>query len=294
MENKKRGPVTVPGKNNSSKNALRHGATAKRFINDQEKDRFEELLTSLNDHYQSNNPLIGLQLERIARVTIQLERIQNTIDALFEKSRAQSSLENNLMDALDIGTEQQLTMLLKSAGIPDASESTEKLLWDEVITCKLRPTKSQEDFLSMAPTLCEALYQEACNEGKTIEAYIQNKMKIIYPNMNKVTHFTVTFEDSPEIETELAHLTLEEAILSTDLDDIESAISLKLRDIQVKAVEKRKLEDFDKLLPIEAQATMPDLDQLDRLMRYQTTLQRQLSTTIGELMTLKKHDFLLF
>ena len=33
---------------------------------------------------------------------------------------------------------------------------------------------------------------------------------------------------------------------------------------------------------------MPDLDQLDRLMRYQTTLQRQLSTTIGELIALTK------
>ena len=288
MDNKKRGPVTVPGKNNSSKNALRHGATAKRFINDQEKDRFEALLTSLNNHYQSNNPLIGLQLERIARVTIQLERIQNTIDALFEKSRAQSSLENNLMDALDIGTEQRLDMLLKSAGIPNAQEFTEKLLWDEVITCKLIPPKSQEEFLSMAPTLCARLYQEACQERKTIEAYIQKEMKLINPNRNQVPHFTVTFDDSLESETELTNLTLEEAILSTDLNDIESAISLKLRDIQVKATEKRKLEDFDKLLPIEEQATMPDLDQLDRLMRYQTTLQRQLSTTVGELIALTK------
>ena len=81
MENKKRGPVTIPGKKVSSKNAIKHGATAKGFINDKERDRYEELISDLTDHYESSNPLIGLQLERIARVTIQLERIQNTIDA---------------------------------------------------------------------------------------------------------------------------------------------------------------------------------------------------------------------
>lgn len=34
----------------------------------------------------------------------------------------------------------------------------------------------------------------------------------------------------------------------------------------------------------------PDLDELDRLMRYQTTLQRQLSTAIGELLALTKNQ----
>ena len=239
MDNKKRGPVTVPGKNNSSKNALRHGATAKRFINDQEKERFEELLTSLNDHYQSSNPLIGLQLERIARVTIQLERIQNTIDALFEKSRAQSSLENNLMDSLNIGTEQRLNGLLKSLGMDDSSDSTEKLLWDEVIACKLIPPKSQEDLLTMAPILCEELYKQACLKRKNIQEYVNEEMKKVNANSNQIQNLIVNLVKPSYKKIDTQDLTLEEAILSTDLDDIKSAISWKLRGIQVKEVEKR-------------------------------------------------------
>jgi hypothetical protein len=47
--------------------------------------------------------------------------------------------------------------------------------------------------------------------------------------------------------------------------------------------------DFKKLLPSEEESIMPDLDQTDRLMRYQTTLQRQLSTSIGELLALTKN-----
>jgi hypothetical protein len=48
------------------------------------------------------------------------------------------------------------------------------------------------------------------------------------------------------------------------------------------------MADFRKLGPIEEQATTPDLDQIDRLIRYQTTIQRQLSTAIGELLALTK------
>ena len=59
-------------------------------------------------------------------------------------------------------------------------------------------------------------------------------------------------------------------------------------EITKKESELKKLQDFEKLLPIEEEATTPNLDQLDKLMRYQTTLQRQLSTTIGELMALTK------
>jgi hypothetical protein len=51
----------------------------------------------------------------------------------------------------------------------------------------------------------------------------------------------------------------------------------------------KKFSDFAKLLEIKEFSTTPDLDQLDRLMRYQTTLQRQLSTAIGELLALNKN-----
>ena len=91
-DNKSTGPRTNEGKEISSKNALRHGATAKGFISDSERERFANLLTELAQYYPSKNPLIHLQLERIAKITVQLERIQDTIAASFEKSRAQTNV----------------------------------------------------------------------------------------------------------------------------------------------------------------------------------------------------------
>lgn len=53
-------------------------------------------------------------------------------------------------------------------------------------------------------------------------------------------------------------------------------------------VRTQKIVDFRKLGPIEEQTRTPDLDQLDFLMRYQTTIQKQLSTAIRELLALTK------
>ena len=72
------------------------------------------------------------------------------------------------------------------------------------------------------------------------------------------------------------------------MERLEKATNWKFHAILRARTEANKIEDFNTLLPIEEHATMPDLDQLDKLMRYQTSLQRQLSTTIGELLSLNK------
>ena len=77
MENKRRGPITIPGKKVSSRNATKHGGTSPKLINEDEQNRYEGLLTGLEKEYSSTNPLTHLQIKRIARITIQLERIHS-------------------------------------------------------------------------------------------------------------------------------------------------------------------------------------------------------------------------
>ena len=49
-----------------------------------------------------------------------------------------------------------------------------------------------------------------------------------------------------------------------------------------------KIDEFQTLLAHHERSTTPTLDELDRLMRYQTTLSRQLSTATGELLKLNE------
>ena len=70
---------------------------------------------------------------------------------------------------------------------------------------------------------------------------------------------------------------------NTNCWDFEGSRKWHGQEIMRMIVRTQKIADFRKLGPIEEQTTTPGLDQLDRLMRYQTTIQRQLSTAIGEL-----------
>ena len=49
-----------------------------------------------------------------------------------------------------------------------------------------------------------------------------------------------------------------------------------------------KIKEFREILPIVQQANLPNLDVLDKLMRYQTSLNNQLSKQMGELIELEK------
>ena len=81
------GPRTAAGKARASKNATKHGATSSTPINVHEHEFYETFLGQLRAQYQSSNPLITLQLERIANLKVQLERTQTAISALHEIER---------------------------------------------------------------------------------------------------------------------------------------------------------------------------------------------------------------
>jgi len=63
-------------------------------------------------------------------------------------------------------------------------------------------------------------------------------------------------------------------------------IQVVQRDL-MKAVESEsKIKEFREILPIVQQANLPNLEVLNKLMRYQTNLNNQLSKKMGELMEL--------
>jgi hypothetical protein len=84
-------------------------------------------------------------------------------------------------------------------------------------------------------------------------------------------------------------LDMKEAILKTSLSTLQKAAIWFAGAYYRHYATLTKLTEFTDLLPTERESAIPNLDMLDKLMRYQTTLQRQLSTAIGELLILKKN-----
>ena len=229
MQNKKTGPVTSPGKEASSKNALKHGATSPKLINEAEQDRYKILITGLTKAYSSDNPLIQLQLVRIARISIQLERIQNTIDALFEKSRAHSNLEKNLMEFLGVSPEKRIEAILQRNGITSSSSDTDNAINQEIIANKISAPQSQQEFLETAPLFCAQLFKNASLEKQTIEDYIHNMERT---NDNKTgipSQIRIIYVDPNDAKKDNArkNTTVEESILETSLNNIKKALNYK-------------------------------------------------------------------
>ena len=88
-------------------NATTHGARAKHFINQDEQQAYQLFLEALQLQYPSKNPLVMMQLDRIANFKIQADRIQRSIDATFAASELKQSSNEILMDLLEMDKDQK-------------------------------------------------------------------------------------------------------------------------------------------------------------------------------------------
>jgi hypothetical protein len=84
-----RGPVTVQGKINSSRNSTRHGILAQTIVLDSEsKARFEQLLSSYTAEFQPRTPAEATLVERMAMATWRQLRVCHIQRADFDLEMA--------------------------------------------------------------------------------------------------------------------------------------------------------------------------------------------------------------
>lgn len=292
MNNSNGGPVTEQGKSTSSKNALKHGATSKHFINENEVREYEQLLLKLQKTYTSDNPLVSMQLERIAKIKIQLERINQVINASFEMAEIQKNIDVILMDQLQMSEDQQA----------QAREMTEVNMNLDLIINEARMNASKElsqlqferfdnpqAFLDQAPQYCQYLYEKAKEHQVPISTYIgyEASMNDSQNDLEAKLHMKlIKYINFEEKFNPLQNIT--EAILTTPLQDLlNGAKAIASTIYKMKQIDS-KLFLFNQLRNVDQSPVSLDFDVLDKLYRYQTTLQRQLSTCIGELLELNK------
>ena len=290
MQNKKTGPVTAPGKETSSKNALKHGATSPKLINEAEQERYKNLLVSLSKYYPSDNPLIELQLVRIAKITIQLERIQNVIDASFKKSRTRANTAAKVMETFS----QQNSQVEEMAGrLFDAKNSSDlektRAIAFELINAKeIKEIESIEGFVETLPLLSAYFEEKEKTEKKSTKELLISEVAN-FSDIHK--QYCNAIRENDEIEKIL---------------DTSSVKSLAVKDPKLGLLKmfalwhSKLLKDFfvgpeaglsvQESIYLEEEAMLPDAQEMDRLMRYQTTLQRQLSSAVGELIAIRKID----
>ena len=289
------GPASLIGKAISSKNALKEGATAKHFINEEEKEQFEDICSNLKKTYPSSNFLVNMQIKRLARLYILLERINNIIDARFVLSRSDSKSLDSLQKRLDIN-ESEMSVLSKmylgEINEEDLNQFAEKKAFKELPLIALqRKFISQQEYLDKTPEFCRFLYEEATEKKLSIKEYIdlvsESNIKKDKGIPSSIKIIFVDPKDKIKKEQKEENI-LENSILNTSLDDLQRVSDWFGGEYARTFKTLTKFENFMDLYSTEKESSAPDFDELDKLMRYQTALQRQVSTSIGELLALTK------
>lgn len=94
------GPKSESGRATSTKNALTHGARSKGLIGESEKLDYQNFLDALKHQYPSDNPLVQMQLDRIAKSKVYVERIQSVIDATYLFAQQPDASDESLINSL--------------------------------------------------------------------------------------------------------------------------------------------------------------------------------------------------
>lgn len=301
---KSTGPNTALGKAKVGLNALMHGATAKNFISHDEEEAYQTFLAELKQQYPSSNPIVNMQLDRIAKFKVQADRIQRSIDATFAASEIEQTSDAILMDLLELDQNQKKIAEEVIAGELDLKKLVNQdriQVATELASFDTSAFKSHDDFLFHTPRFCQLLLNEANEYKETIDEYIENHIELFISlqgfkkeifskllklgNRNNRQDKMQTLDESSPMPPKP---TFENTISQVKIENLHKAAKLFGNEINKVGDIHYKILAFNQLKQFERKPLALNYDQLDKLQRYQTTLQGQLSRMVGELLELVK------
>ena len=244
-----------------------------------------------------------MQLERIARLKVQLDRIQTTITALHEIERLRVDDIERPAQVMELTEEDRshfaaiwrMTMSrnYNPADRPYAGLIPVALELTEIDDLDLLTT--HEEFLKRAPIFCNYLAKRAVEAEVDITNYARSKQikqpvrEVFWGNGRRGNETT----QAPPVRVRLLG-PYDKCEINTDVRDVDVVDLVKTAkwhrlELMRIITRSERVGNLQPVSEIASQAALPDPDKLDRLMRYQTTVNRQLSAAIGELLELLKH-----
>ena len=297
---KSTGPTTSIGKEKVRSNAITHGARANNFINADEEQAYRSFLAALQNQYPSSNPLVNMQLDRIAKFKVQSDRIQRSIDATFAASELEQPSNEMLMDLLEMDDKEKRIADDFCAGDIELKElvNLDRIrVAAELSAFDISAFKSQEDFLFHTPLFCQFLFKEANEYGENLNYFIEHhadllipltgNLKEIFKGIMKLKNST-NFENSDHLDYSQVEQTIESMISNVKLKNLHQAAKLFGNEISRVGDVHYKVLAFNQLKQFERKPLALNYEQLDKLQRYQTSIQGQLSRMVGELLQLVK------
>ncbi len=203
------GPITAKGLATSSQNARKHGANAKHLVDADEIALYENMMVSLKEKYPSDNPLIGMQLSRIAKLNVQLTRIQQFIDAAFMLAKDHTMTDEALMNLIGMTETEKVDARKINEENGEVSIVFDKELLEiiaEIGGVNTETFKTPQDFLTHTPLLCDYLYRKASVIGVSVTDFISSYLMTQLNGMGRNSSLDGFLRDYQEKRQEIHDL----------------------------------------------------------------------------------------
>ena len=293
----KGGPITKEGKAISSQNAVKHGALSKKFQSSEEQETYNQLLCSLQAEFQQPNPLVQMQLERIASLKIQLDRIQHHIDLTYANSQSESEKIEKVCEHLNISTSDLYPSSYRQhedKGLAIFLKALEPAI-HELLANPWNYFETAQEFLDQMPNFCAFLAFSADKKEEKINMLVN---RLIFSFESIAMELSIQQSVSSYISSGKASdirvidlidpLVVSAMIPDAKIQNLKLLANELLVGYQKKKIDQYKYKAFQELMKNEITPTGLKLDELDKLYRYQTSVQRQISTVMGELIHMQK------
>lgn len=293
----KGGPITKEGKAISSQNAVKHGALSKKFQSSEEQETYNQLLSSLQAQFQQTNPLVQMQLERIASLKIQLDRIQHHIDLTYAISQSESEKIEKVCEHLNISTSDLYPSSYRQhedKGLAIFLKALEPAI-HELLANPWNYFETAQEFLDQMPNFCAFLAFSADKKEEKINMLVN---RLIFSFESIAMELSIQQSVSSYISSGKASdirvidlidpLVVSAMIPDAKIQNLKLLANELLVGYQKKKIDQYKYKAFQELMKNEITPTGLKLDELDKLYRYQTSVQRQISTVMGELIHMQK------
>lgn len=299
------GPRTAKGKSISSQNALVHGATSNNVVGEDQKELVEQYVQELTTYYLPESPLEKLQIQRIALCKAKL-------DALYEIEQVKLQIASEGIKGdqnLVIGKVYSIVGITRSFALNLSNKKSLGLPMDltpELFGIFAKEIKSaggqldpDDDLYTQLPRLGEFItaagkrlkipgYQVILRIGSSIQKLLDEK-NTDYRELDELMKLGLDAmrsrargDDAYVFKTNKNQN--EDDKDTQKINDALSAIT-KLNSTLIRAHEVSK--EFERMQELMLRSVTLSGEESDRLLRYQTTWERRLSSAIGELLVLQ-------
>ena len=283
----KAGPKTEKGKAIAAQNSLRHGLTAKGFISDLENAEHTSLVKKLNEEYAPKGTIESILIEDLAMIRVQLARFKDVEAALFLNSQGQAELASSLVDSLQISDVRIKQDLIKAINTEESFIEAKHHRESKWLSC-LDAANIDEAVLSdEVKNIIKDELRTDCIERDLRPFELIDHIERQNTDPNAPLCIVRMIGVTPD------KIKLEKAERDIQLEQINE---LQLRDYVTakkvnhsKKITKQKL--LDKALSQKnalVNAALPAAGELDRLYRYRTTLEKQFSNKLSQLIQLQE------